>query len=330
MTSNTPAPLRIALLGATGIGRFHVREFSKTGAEIVAILGSSAESAATTAAKLAPFLAPNAAIPSALCSLDEVYARDLDAIAIATPDELHYEATLRALLGGQFVFCEKPLFWQDGLSSSQARPMLAELAMAGARERLCVNTSNASFITALRARDQVPRNPFSFRFSLQTNGKDEGLGIGVDLLPHAFSLLYEWAATEDLSLIRLTNLQVNWTQHRFETRFTFHYQEDPSTAIECHFLFEVHPNAKKRMVFMLNDVEFERIQRTNAAGGYFVSLKGPDGEHSVEDPFSCFINGFVSAIASNSAMPVDFETSSRILLNSIEVMETAERSQWRC
>src|SRR5687768_3073330 len=43
----------------------------------------------------------------------------LDAVVVATPDDLHYPITMQALDAGQHVLCEKPL----ALTAAQARAM---------------------------------------------------------------------------------------------------------------------------------------------------------------------------------------------------------------
>ena len=49
------------------------------------------------------------ALPDALESLDELLARELDGIVIATPSALHAEQAIAALEAGLAVFCQKPL-----------------------------------------------------------------------------------------------------------------------------------------------------------------------------------------------------------------------------
>ena len=40
---------------------------------------------------------------------DEIYASDADIIVVATPDQIHAEQSVKALLSGKHVACEKPL-----------------------------------------------------------------------------------------------------------------------------------------------------------------------------------------------------------------------------
>ena len=48
--------LKIAILGASGIGKFHAREFNNLGWKIVAILGSSKSTSKKTAKNIKKFI----------------------------------------------------------------------------------------------------------------------------------------------------------------------------------------------------------------------------------------------------------------------------------
>jgi len=318
------APVRVAVLGATGIGRFHVREFARAGAQVVAILGSTPESAACTASKLAREYSDLGVNPKPLSSLDELFAEDLDAVAIATPHHLHQEATLRALLAGLYVFCEKPLFWNPGMSLADAHVLLADLYMAGARDRVCVNTSNASFVRSLRERGLIPCQPRQFEFRLLTVGDDEGKDIGIDLLPHALSLLYECAAPLQCSPhTKYDRVFVHSSLNNFKASFQFKVVADEARDIKSVFILSKYPEGAKRMTFAINDLFFERIQRLDEDGRYRVYLRTADEEYEVEDPFHAYIRAFLQAVCNRSAMPVCFDTSARILLDSIHLLRAA-------
>jgi len=301
-----------------------VREFARAGAEVVAILGSSPESAACTAAKLAREYGDLGVNPKPFASLDELLAEDLDAVAIATPHHLHQEAMLRALLAGLYVFCEKPLFWSPGMSLADAHVALADLYMAGARDRVCVNTSNASFICALRQHGLLPRQPHQFEFRLLTAGEDEGEDIAIDLLPHALSLLYECAAPIQCSPhTKYEHLLVHSSPNNFKARFQFKVVGEGNRDIKSTFVLSKYPKGIKRMTFAVNDLFYERVQRLDEKGDYRVYLRTAEEEYEVEDPFTAYIRGFLEAARNRTSMPVCFDTSARILLDSMLLMRAA-------
>lgn len=66
-------------------------------------------------------------IPAAVSSLDALLGSDIDAVYIATTNELHFEQALAAARAGKHVLCEKPL----ALTSDDARKMVAAAKAAG-------------------------------------------------------------------------------------------------------------------------------------------------------------------------------------------------------
>ncbi len=298
---------RVAVLGASGVGRFHARELVRAGADVVAVLGSSAASAAGAAARLERELGIGA---RAFHTLDEVLSLDLDAVTVALPHELHFEAALRALTRGLFVFCEKPLFYMEGLTTERARPLLAELSAAGADARLAVNTSNASFVTALCAAGRVPERPEHFRFRLHTAGDDQHEEIPVDLLPHALSLLRELEPRAPLTDIRAT-----CEQRRFTASFR---AGELATSFELAKL----PGGEKSMAFAIDDLEVTRVQRVED-GRYRVFLEVGSELLPVEDPFAVWLGAFVRAVRGAGPLPVDFDAAARNLLDMLRLLEAA-------
>jgi predicted dehydrogenase len=88
--------------------------------EVVAIAGRRRERAAALASRLGiPHVEPDAA---SLCA-----RADVDAVAIAAPNDAHREAALLALAHGKHVLCEKPL----GLDVAEAEQMEAAARASG-------------------------------------------------------------------------------------------------------------------------------------------------------------------------------------------------------
>jgi predicted dehydrogenase len=102
---------------------------------------------AAGAAEVAGVVDP--ALPDSLDSLEELLARGVDGVVVATPSALHAEQALEALVAGAAVFCQKPL----GRDAAEARAVV-EAARAVDRllgVDLCYRTSEA----ARRCRDVV-------------------------------------------------------------------------------------------------------------------------------------------------------------------------------
>ncbi len=94
--------LRLGFLGTGWIGRNRMEAMLATGeAQAVAICDPNLEMAAS-----ARELAPEAEIVG---SLEELLARDVDGLVIATPSALHADQSIRSFESGASVFCQKPL-----------------------------------------------------------------------------------------------------------------------------------------------------------------------------------------------------------------------------
>jgi len=93
---------------------------SHPGAHLSAICGRDRNRAAEMAAKYE--------IPAVYTDYHEMIAKaGLDAVVVATPDDLHYPMTMAALEAGLHVLCEKPLAYD----AAQARAMYQKAEAAG-------------------------------------------------------------------------------------------------------------------------------------------------------------------------------------------------------
>lgn len=115
MTSPPASPLRIGVLGAARIARLFV-DAVKTSPRIVvsAVASRDAERAAA--------FARDTGVARVHSTYDALLAdRDIDAVYIPLPNNLHAEWSIRAADAGKHVLCEKPL----AASASEAREMFS-------------------------------------------------------------------------------------------------------------------------------------------------------------------------------------------------------------
>lgn len=93
--------LRLAVVGAGGIGRTHLRAYAQAGTPAVAVTDTDT-GRATTAAERHHLVA----YPDLTTMLAEA---DLDALSVCTPPATHLPVVLDALSAGVAVLCEKPM-----------------------------------------------------------------------------------------------------------------------------------------------------------------------------------------------------------------------------
>lgn len=112
--------LRIGIVGAGAMLKYHTAGFRSAGGEVVALMAAHRESAESAARAFG--------IPRVCDSLDEMLALpDLDAVSIIAPNRFHAPMTLAALKAGKHVFCEKP----PAINARDAAKMAAAAARAG-------------------------------------------------------------------------------------------------------------------------------------------------------------------------------------------------------
>ncbi|HIE72122.1 MAG TPA: Gfo/Idh/MocA family oxidoreductase [Planctomycetes bacterium] len=260
-------PLRLAVLGPSGIGRIHIRLLHELGAEVTAVLSSSRESAERTASELN--LTPH-------WDLDSLLTEDLDAITICTPPARHFEEIVAAFDRDLAVFCEKPL-----CDAKHVNERLAQLA-AHPNRRLFINTSNPVLVDAVA--DQLP-NPqaakrFAFRF--YTPGHYQGQDIAMDLLPHGLSVLLRIFGERPLS-------DFAWQPTDQACPCQFHYGD---CAVE--FDFREDPAGPRHLSFSLDEKNFERVQEGQGVTYRVYMRSSQTGERwDSPDPFRVYLSRFL-------------------------------------
>jgi 1,5-anhydro-D-fructose reductase (1,5-anhydro-D-mannitol-forming) len=133
------APIRWGLIGATTIAReWMIAAIRAEKGEIAGVMSANAERGAAYAAEFG--------IPLATTSLDRLFDK-VDAVYVATTNDLHYGQVLEAAKAGKHVLCEKPL----ALTLSDAHAMVAACKAAGVVMGTNHHLRNAATHRAMRA-----------------------------------------------------------------------------------------------------------------------------------------------------------------------------------
>lgn len=189
---NMPRHPRVAVLGASGIGRHHSSWWQLEGAEICAFLGSSQESNAATQAKLLNGQFKG----NSYTDLVELLAQEKpDIVDVCLPPELHFAACQTALSAGCHVLCEKPFVYDQALPSEvllEQAQQLVELA----REKQCLLGVCTQYAVAAKfclATCPPPANGITtYLGQLVSPGRNRARGAQqtwIDLAPHLLAAL---------------------------------------------------------------------------------------------------------------------------------------------
>jgi len=269
--------IRVAILGAGKIGKYHVREFSNLGAEVVAILGSSKQSSSETAKELGGEF--NARVrPYHL--LEELLGNEyLNAVSICTPPEMHENQIRLCLERGLNVMCEKPLV-QTSNNDYKTAEELFNLAEKR-RKVLTVNTQWVSLVDYLRKNGNLDNLK---NFSIYMEPGKIGIEMLKDHLPHANSILIrlipEGKAEEIEFLLK--------TQEAAKVRFNY-YTGEKTCAVKYSFKFKV--DKPRQIFFSLNGETFKR-EIGQEYKQVFISSKR---RFEINDPLRVSIDRFLEA-----------------------------------
>ncbi len=102
-------PLRVAVIGASGIGQHHARWYHLSGCEVVAFAGTSQDSCEHTRARLASYFGFCGRAYQDVEAMLREEAPDI--VAVTSPYPMHKTHALAALDAGAHVLCEKPFCW---------------------------------------------------------------------------------------------------------------------------------------------------------------------------------------------------------------------------
>jgi predicted dehydrogenase len=188
------SPLRAAVVGASGIGKHHAKWLAALGAEVVAIVGSSPETATATAEALHEQLQISPRPYHDLCAM--LAAEDPDLVHVCTPPHLHHAHVLALADHRCHLLCEKPLTWDDDKPGAQLLAEAREMVAATTRpERVtAVNLQYTAvppaYYALLRTLGQEVKPPRQFFMHMDSRRERNVYEIiWRELSPHCLSVL---------------------------------------------------------------------------------------------------------------------------------------------
>ncbi|MBT4498230.1 MAG: Gfo/Idh/MocA family oxidoreductase [Gemmatimonadetes bacterium] len=317
--------LRVAVAGASGIGKHHAKWYHGADCEVIGFLGSgpdSCEQTAQTLRGLFPFAGKGYWNWEQL--LEE--ARP-DIVDICTPNELHDELAFRGLEAGCHVLCEKPLLWQWDTPSTELLARASDV-VAVAREKslhfgVCTQYAMAlpHYAQLYESARGVLGRIDSFYTEMETlaRGRQRSAAeIWIDMGPHPLSLLQAWIPD---GVIDGGSLRVEFEGRGATTRFDF---IAPQGSCSCEIAVRDRDEGSPVRRFGVNGLIVDCGGRADAEGVYRSVLSLGDEEVLGEDFMSLLIGCFVEAVRTpGAALPVSGEVGLRNLELLIQVLEQA-------
>ena len=277
--------LKAGIIGGGKIAKVHARLFVELGISIVAVMSSSKKSSIEFSLKIEELFGLS---PIPFHEIDDFLNLNMDLISICSPPKFHYNQILNSFNYSIPVFCEKPLLDISSLNNDKLKRQLENIKTHKNRF-LFLNTSNTVFIDSLLNSYEFKLNFDKIKFEFYTTGSHNYKAIGLDLLPHGFSILVHVLKEQAIK-----NFNFKISKNKFECNFLY-----GSSIIE--FDFRENMNGPKHMLFNFSGDEFVRKQ--NGYGeSYQVSLIHTNTGQIIncEDPFRKFIKDFSKKLINKS------------------------------
>ncbi len=186
--------MRIGIIGAGLMGRWHAHAARQAGASIVTIADAEHECAQALAAQFGAVVVNDAR--------DLLQTENIDALHICTPTDTHTQIAQEALRQGVHIFIEKPLAANEG----ETKALLVEAERT--RKQICPTHQYAfqrcvSNISArLSQAGELTLVELKF-FSAGASASDPAMyaAIAGDILPHPLSILHQLFPGQSLALL---------------------------------------------------------------------------------------------------------------------------------
>ena len=306
--------LKVAVIGASGIGKNHARWFHQHGCEVVAFVGSSPESVSKTQTVLEQGFG---FAGRGYWNLPEMLRTEKpDAVCVSSPPPLHYEQVVQCLEAGAHVLCEKPLVGDNTKPPEELIAQAYQLVdraerrgrLLGTQMQYAVAVMPILELSGVCANGSLIEPVREWMMEMETKNVRPGRGhemIWIDLSPHPLSVLQKVAGP--LGGAEIIWDSVECTVHAQETdarfRLRFLSEQDPGAArvvVRCN---PDRPVPLRR--FTINGRTVDYTAHKNEAGEFHAFLTAGNGRQiELPDFVDTLIGNFVAACQGREPLAV--------------------------
>jgi predicted dehydrogenase len=289
---------KVAVVGASGIGKHHAKWWALEGADVCAFVGRSRESVARTRQMLTDLFGFSGRAYTDVCEMLDAERPTI--VDVCSPPQCHYQHVKAALEAGCDVLCEKPFVYDSSLSDDallrEARA-LGAVARAG-RRRLGMCSQYHAAVRCCRellvehAGGEAVETYCGRIASPAKSEMPDPEATWIDLAPHMLAAIHALApeATMDAG-----SLDVRFSGHCAEAQFCVVGRE--GQRMECRVytgrtLAGQGPTHVRE--FELNGARFSIGGGTDAQGVYCAKIETPWGTFERPDALRLTIREFLA------------------------------------
>ena len=275
MPSSHSDKLSVAVIGARthhqGTGPWLARFFHKYGAEIIGILGTSAESAKNATDELKNRFE---IITKPFFRWEDLLAADLpDLLVIASPSHTHRHYLQLALTADIPVFCEKPFIWENGRDNLADTQELINRFRAQ-KLPLFINTQLTETIGDFKRIYPHCDLQTIHSFEMEMSPASSGKNMLPDSMPHVWSILTAIAGPGKLADFKISFPNPG----RCDMRGTYNYARG---SCDLKVTLQRHAQQPRPLAYAINHC---RVERIIDPADYSMSFKAATGTYPIGDP----------------------------------------------
>jgi len=297
------------VIGPSGIGRVHLRQFYKNKIKYIGVLGKSFKKKRLLQLNTSGF--KNLEIEN-LKSFNDIKKFKPNVISICSPTEKHLEHILKCNNYGNYIIVEKPFIYPKKNKKITNTYKIASNILASLRKKIVINLPMVSLGNQLIKKKETSNKIKNLKFMYYTKGKQTYDNIAIDLLPHAivFLLTINKSLLKSYEIKSVTKNKSDWSC-KMKINNTI-----------CHFLFKQSAARKEsNLFFKINKNYYERKQKL-LNGEYVTTLiKNKKKIINVKNPMTEYLNLLLKnfknpkAIGRNHRLTLDITRLTDKLLN---------------
>lgn len=317
--------LRVAILGASGIGKNHAAWFAKNDCEVVAFAGSSLEKLNATQQVLQSRLGYT---PNAYAEVSQLLATEKpDAVCISTPPKLHFEHASLCLQAGVDTLCEKPLVYDETLEPGVLQEQSEQLIALAQTQGVLLGTQMQYPFAAAKICEMAQVSPNeidTFDMEMETKNLKPGRShetIWIELAPHPLSVLQRVAPNAKLDE---NSIECKIGDQETDARFTLHREN--GTPIKARLTVRCNPETPTPMRrFTINERAVDCAGRKNSSGDFLTYISNAENEIEMPDLVDLLIGNFVAASQNRETLFVTGQDGAQNVAWMMEILGRGSR-----
>ncbi len=296
--------LRGFIIGPSGIGHVHLREFIINGINNIGILGKKFNKKREIYLIIKNFKTVKI---QNLKKINLIKNFKPQVISICSPFNNHLEHLLESKKYCKNIIIEKPFFWSKNKNNyNYAKKMLNDQSY-----RLLINLPMISLANQLLKKEKIS-HIHNFKFNYFTRGKNSYGDIAIDLLPHAISFFLT-INQEKLKTFKILFVKKSLSEWSCNVMLN---------DSNCKFVFKQDKNRKESLLsFKLNRDFYIRKQKKINYEYITTLIKNYRKTISIKNPMSEYIKKMLksfqnySAVKNNNIMALDTMKLTEELIN---------------